>query len=75
MLNLFVFQAIQSNLSVLISDKFYDQYLFNLLTLLIKLLNECKLFTGQYNETINEIFGEKAAWNFEMFFLISWRNN
>jgi hypothetical protein len=41
-----------------ITEKFYDQYLFNLLSLIVKLFQECNLLKNEkYNDITNKIFG------------------
>ena len=48
----------ETNTSSLITEKFYDQYLFNLLTLFMKILTECKIISDKkHSNTINIIFG------------------
>lgn len=52
------FKQVEENSSTLINEKFYDQYLFNLLTLFMKILTECRLIeNGRHTQTVNTIFG------------------
>jgi hypothetical protein len=49
---------IETNTTAFVSEKFYDHYLYNLLTLLMKIINECKILNNpKLNETSNFIYG------------------
>lgn len=42
----------------LVTEKFFDQYLFNVLTLLMKIFKECQISTNsKYNEITNKLYG------------------
>ncbi len=53
-------QKLETNTNSLINEKFYDQYLINMLSLLIKLLSECKsLFKNtKYTSMMNQLFDQ-----------------
>lgn len=45
--------------SVAVNEKFYDQFLFNILTLLMKIFNECKILNDdKYSQISNQIYGK-----------------
>ncbi|CAF0883171.1 unnamed protein product [Brachionus calyciflorus] len=47
------------NTNDIVTEKFYDQYLYNLLSLLMKILTDLKIFAvKKYTETINKLFGQ-----------------
>lgn len=47
--------------SVSVNEKFYDQYLFNILTLLIKIFNECKILNDEkYSQFNNKLYGNQS---------------
>ena len=44
--------------AIIESEKISDQYLVNLFSLLIKILNECKLFGEEkWTQSLNELYG------------------
>lgn len=50
--------SMDSNTNSNLTEKFYDQYLYNLLSLVMKILNECKIINDKkFNQKINQIFG------------------
>lgn len=59
-LNYDTFNAnIESNSSSLITEKFYDQYLFNLLSLVLKIYKDCNVLAiAKYSDHSNKLFDE-----------------
>jgi hypothetical protein len=55
----------ETNTSSVVTEKFFDQYLFNLLTLFMKILSECKIIQDKkYNTSINVIYGKIKYFKF-----------
>ena len=55
-------KEVESNSSTLLNEKFYDQYLFNLLTLFMKILTECRLIENRrHTQSVNTIFSKKRS--------------
>jgi hypothetical protein len=46
------------NTNEFVTEKFFDQSMFNVLTLLMKIFKECQIFTSlKHNQVTNKLYG------------------